>query len=90
VIAPETTAEARRQGWPRSPEEAARNTVSAPAFSAHLKNLDLSEGTPVTLGGGTVAVRFVLTDAGGTVQATLTVQELLTDVWATTAVENCA
>jgi len=90
VIPPETAAEARRQGWPRSPEEAARNTVSAPAFSAQLKNLNLSDGTPVTLGGGTEAVRFVLTDAAGTVQATLTVQELLTDVWATTEVANCA
>jgi hypothetical protein len=90
VIPPASAAEARAQGWPRTATEAAQATLEAPAFATDLKDLPLSEGVTVGLPGGATGIQHAVTNTAGETVAILTVQEIVRDAWATTAIESCA
>lgn len=86
---PRTKEEARAQGWPTTPEEAARTTLHAPAFAEDLGDLALSLGVPADLPDGAVGVRFTATSPDGSTLAILTVQEVIPGTWATTILDQC-
>ncbi len=90
VLPPNSVEEARAAGWPSSPEEAANDTVTAPAYVGRLDDVELSEGTTVELPGATNAVRFFAVRPDGHVVGNITVQELLPDVWASAYVSVCS
>lgn len=73
---------------PSSAEEAARRTLNAPLLAA--EQLGLGEYLPVNRSDGEPVVYFAATAADGSVQAILTVEELVEGVWGTTAIEHCA
>ncbi len=87
---PETAEEARQAGWPESPEQAARNTMGAPAFSRSFEDLTLNDGVPKESAGGRSVIQFALTDYDGRVQGILGVEEVLAGFWGTTQIDRCS
>jgi hypothetical protein len=86
---PESIAEARRQGWPATADEAVRRTLEGSAFT-ELRSLSLTDGVPIDLADGVDAVRYDAMNEHGDVLASLTVEEILSTVWAVTKVEHCS
>ena len=90
-VGPGSAADAKAQGWPTSPEEAAQATFGSRMFMAvRLRDLTLEDGERVELPNGAVVVQFPATASDGSTQGLITVEELVEGFWSTTHIASCA
>lgn len=90
VIPPTSVEDARAEGWPKSARGAATAIAAAPAYRARLGGAKLTDRTAVKLRGASNAVRFLAVAPNGDVVGSITVEELLPEVWAGASVATCA
>lgn len=86
VVPPRTAAEARRLGWPTTPEEAAEPVLHSAAFR-DVGATTLGDQTPSQDDQDSVEIAGLRPD--GSTALVLSVQRYVGDVWAVTSIENC-
>lgn len=93
VIGPSSAEEAKEDGWPTSPREAAERTLNSPLYKSEYAAdvLSLASGDPLAVKNDEFpsSDQFIVLDAKGTVRGYITVSDLGYGAYGTTHQEHC-